>query len=43
MYEKIKRWYDLGLWNIQQVRDAVAKDILTLEQYKQITGEPYYI
>ena len=41
MYEKIKRFYDMGLWSKEQVRNAVEKDIITPEQYKEITGEEY--
>lgn len=39
MFEKIKEWYRLGLWDERRVRDAVAKNIITPEQFKQITGK----
>lgn len=41
MFEKIKRFYDLGLWTKDMVRIAVKKNIITPEQYKEITGEEY--
>lgn len=41
MFDKIKRFYDLGLWNKDMVRNAVKKNIITPEQYKEITGEEY--
>lgn len=39
MYEKIKRWYELGLWSEKQVREAHAKGYITPEQFKEITGK----
>ena len=39
MYEKIKRWYELGLWDEKKVREAVAKNVITPEQFKEITGK----
>ena len=39
MFEKIKEWYRLGLWSEQRVREAVAKNIITPEQFKEITGK----
>ena len=41
MYEKIKRWYEMGVWNESRVRDAVAKGKITAEQFKAITGKTY--
>ena len=40
MFEKIKKWYDLGLWTKEMVHNAVPK-LITPEQYEEITGEPY--
>lgn len=40
-YEKIKKYYDDGLWNKKQVANAVKKGKITPEQYKEITGEEY--
>ena len=41
MYEKIKEWYELGVWNEERVRNAVVKGKITAEQYSQITGKAY--
>ena len=41
MFEKIKQWYELGLWDDRRVRDAVEKGKITAEQYTQITGKTY--
>lgn len=39
MFEKIKRYYDDGLWNKARVRNMVLKGIITGDEYRQITGE----
>lgn len=39
MKEKIKRWYEQGLWTAEMVRNAVVKDKLTEEEYREIVGE----
>lgn len=41
MYEKVKKYYDKGLWKIQAVRNAVVKGWITEEEFKEITGEDY--
>ena len=40
-FEKVKRYYDFGLWNKVMVKNAVKKDWITAEEYQLITGEPY--
>lgn len=40
-FEKVKHYYDTGLWSISRVRDAVIKDWITSEQYAEITGKEY--
>lgn len=40
-YNKVKGYYDNGLWNKTMVRNAVVKGWITAEEYAQITGEPY--
>lgn len=40
-FEKVKYYYDNGLWSIHRVRDAVVKEWITPEQFKKITGEDY--
>lgn len=39
-FEKVKGYYDRGLWNIDRVRAAVFKWI-TVDEYAEITGEIY--
>lgn len=41
MYAKIKKFYDLGLYDAAKVRVFVEKGVITPEQYKSITGEDY--
>lgn len=40
-FEKVKKYYDDGLWNIQRVRNAVEKKWITPEEFKEITDEEY--
>lgn len=40
-FEKVKRYYDEGLWNKQMVANAVMKAWITAEEYEEIVGEPY--
>lgn len=39
MKEKIKRWYEQGLWTAAMVRNAVIKGKLTEEEYREIVEE----
>ena len=41
MFEKIKRWYSMGLWTDKMVANAVKKKVITTEQYKEITNKEY--
>ena len=41
MKEKIRKWYEQGLWTAAMVRNAVVKGKLTAEDYREITGEQY--
>ena len=41
MYEKIKRYYDTGLWSEERVRNMVIKGIITEEEYKDIVGKDF--
>lgn len=36
MKEKIARWYALGLWSDEMVRNAVTKGVLSEEDAEQI-------
>lgn len=40
MFEKIKKYYDDGLWNIDRVWNVVGKAI-SAEEYYEITGFVY--
>ena len=39
-FERIKLYYDEGLWNKQRVYNVVGK-VITAEEYEEITGEIY--
>ena len=41
MKNKIEKWYNMGLWTIEQVKNAVQKNIITSDEYKEIVGEDY--
>ena len=41
MYEKIKMYYDSGLWSEVRVRNMVVKGIITEEEYASIVGKEY--
>jgi len=36
MYERIKKWYEQGLWTAEMVQNAVPK-LITQEEYIEIT------
>lgn len=40
-FQKVKYYYDNGLWDINRVRNAVVKNWITAEEFEEITGEPY--
>lgn len=39
MKDKIAKWYKQGLWTADMVENAVAKGVITEEDYLSITGE----
>ena len=39
MYEKIKKWYDMGLWTEAMVRNAVTKGVITDDEAKTILAQ----
>ena len=39
MKEKIKKWYEQGLWTSEMVANAVTKGVLTEAQCEDIIGE----
>lgn len=40
-FEKVKRYYTLRAWNEARVRNAVEKDWITEEEFREITGKSY--
>lgn len=40
-YQKVKDFYDNRLWDESRVRNAVIKNWITTDEYKEITGEDY--
>lgn len=40
-FEKVKSYYERGLWDISRVRNAVVKGWITPEEYSMITGQVY--
>lgn len=40
-YEKVKKYYDDGLWSTDKVKNAVVHKWITSDEYKEITGEDY--
>lgn len=40
-YEKVKTYYDCGLWSDGMVRNAVVKGWITPAEYEEITGRIY--
>lgn len=40
-FEKIKKYYDQGLWSKERVYNMVGKGKITAEEYEEITGEAY--
>lgn len=41
MFEKVKRFYDMGLYSAENVAVFVEKGKLTPAQFEEITGEKY--
>ena len=40
-FEKVKLYYEKGLWDKSRIRNAVIKGWITAEEYENIVGEPY--
>lgn len=40
-FEKVKSYYERGLWNLERVKNAVVKGWITAEEFEIITGELY--
>ena len=41
MFDKVKHYYDVGLWSIERVYNVVEKKAITKVEYKKITGLTY--
>lgn len=39
MFEKIMKWYKLGLWTEAMVQDAADKGVITIDDMTEIIGE----
>ena len=40
-FEKVKKYYENGYWTLEMIRNAVIKNWITVEQFKEITGQDY--
>lgn len=40
-FERVKYYYEAGLWSKPMVKMAVRKGVITIEQYAEIIGEAY--
>lgn len=40
-FEKVKDYYDRGLWSKERVKQAVIQGWITEEEYTLIVNEPY--
>ena len=40
-FDLVKGYFESGLWRKKAVRNAVIKEWITAEEFKEITGEDY--
>lgn len=40
-YDKVRRWYNMRMWNETRVRNAVRMGWITEEEFTEITGKAY--
>ena len=40
-FDKVKRYYNMGMWNEMRVRNAVKMNWITEEEFKEITDKDY--
>ena len=40
-YDKVKRWFIMGMWNETRVRNAVLMNWITETEFQEITGIAY--
>ena len=43
LFDKVKKYYDLGLYTKAHVANFVKKGAITAEEYELITGESYQV
>lgn len=41
MFEKIKKYYDSGLWDEERVRNVVSMGAITEKEFEIITGKTF--
>ena len=41
MFDKIDRYYKNGLWDVTRVANMVEKDVITADEFNEITGQEY--
>lgn len=42
-YDKVKRFYDMKMWDETKVRNAVRMNWITTDEFKEITGKDYEV
>lgn len=42
-YEKIRSYYDSGLWDKKRIQNAVIKEWITKDEYYDITNELFVL
>lgn len=42
-FDKVKEYFDKGLWGITAIKNAVVKGWITAEEFEEITGQPYAV
>ena len=40
-FDTVKKYYDLKVWDETRVRNAVVKNWITAEEFKEIVGKEY--
>lgn len=40
-FERLKEYYQLGVWNERKLRDAVVHNWITASEFEEITGQEY--
>lgn len=40
-FTSIQKWYSVGAWSLNMVKNAVVKGWITEDEFKEITGEVY--